>query len=379
MAKVTEEQEPLNETVDVCGAVACTRLGLIGDFDYSWLCMPQISFGKKIKPPPFLAKDAKLPLFVALVMGLQHCLAMLGGIITPPSLIAADACFAWQYDKDLCESKEYLISASLMTSGILTIMQVLRFKLCKGYTLGTGLISVMGTSFTFLPLAREIVTTQIKEGKSGMDAYGKVLGTCLVASLLEIVLSFVPPTKLKKLFPPLVSGTCVMLIGVSLCSTGMKYWGGGVFCAENDVTRAAAFGSPQVCTGNGEVQLGYGAPEYVGLGSSVFVCLIAIQAVGSPFMKNSSVIIALLFGYMIAGLSSYDDGSTYGLDYGAHLSCGPPPPPSHAPLLCCCALVGHRRRRRRRALTLTTLTSAFVVVRMLFLSPILCVSHPCDH
>ena len=62
--------------------------------------------------------------------------------------------------------------AALMTSGILTVIQVIRIKFCCGYTLGTGLISVMGTSFTFLPLAREIVTSEIKAGKSGMDAYG---------------------------------------------------------------------------------------------------------------------------------------------------------------------------------------------------------------
>ncbi|CAE7318275.1 uapA, partial [Symbiodinium sp. CCMP2456] len=67
------------------------------------------------------------------------------------------------------------------------------------------------------------------------------------------------------------------------------YWGGGVFCAENDMSRAAAFGAPQVCTGNGDVALPYGDVHYFGLGLSVMIFLVFIQAVGSPFMKNCSV------------------------------------------------------------------------------------------
>ena len=92
----------------------------------------------------------------------------------------------------------------------------------SGYTLGTGLVSVMGTSFTFLPIAREVVVSEIQAGRSGMDAYGKFLGTCLAASLTEIFISFVPPRYLKKIFPPVVSGTCVILIGAGLSVAGLK-------------------------------------------------------------------------------------------------------------------------------------------------------------
>eukprot|EP00971_Amphidinium_carterae_P314409 6249442-Amphidinium_carterae.1 len=41
--------------------------------------------------------------------------------------------------------------------------------------------------------------------------------------------------------------------------------GGGVFCAEHMAERAATFGGPQLCQGNGEVALAFGAPEYIGL------------------------------------------------------------------------------------------------------------------
>lgn len=291
----------------VCSGVSCTKAGLIGDFNWKWLCTPVINpWGQgKLQPPPFLGKDDRLPLLVSVLMGLQHCLAMLGGIITVPSLIASDACFPWQFDAEMCGSKQYLISASLIVSGLLTIIQVVRFKVRTGLYIGTGLVSVMGTSFTFLPIARDVITTEIRAGRSGFEAYGAFLGTCMVAALVEIAISFMPARFMRRAFPPVVTGTCVILIGAGLTATGIKYWGGGVFCAENSLSRLAAFGSPQLCTGNGEVVLGYGAPEYFGLGASVLLMLVLLQIFGSPFMKNCSVIIALFFGYIVAAASSY--------------------------------------------------------------------------
>ncbi|CAE7776311.1 unnamed protein product [Symbiodinium sp. CCMP2592] len=299
---------------DSCSGVSCTPDGLIGlnTYDWKYLCIPSLPCFGPAKSPPLLKPDSKLPLMLSLIMGLQHALAMLGGIITPPSLISGDACFAWQLDQELCDSKQYMISAALICSGLLSLVQILRWKLIGGYTLGTGLISVIGTSFTFLPIAREVVVSEIQAGRSGMDAYGKFLGTCLAASVTELFISFVPPRYLKKIFPPVVSGTCVCLIGAGLSVAGLKYWGGGVFCAENDMSRAAAFGAPQVCTGNGDVALPYGDVHYFGLGLSVMIFLVFIQAVGSPFMKNCSVALALFFGFFVAGVSSYtaEDGTS---------------------------------------------------------------------
>jgi len=282
-----------------------------GGYDYRWLCLPQMPWSKHRTGPMFLALEEKLPIFLAVVMGLQHCLAMLGGIITPPSLISGDACFPWQYDEELCGARSYMVSASLIASGLLTVVQILRFRI-RGtpYYLGTGLLSVMGTSFTFLPIAREIVTSEIRAGNSGADAYGKFLGTVLVGCLAEVLISFIPPRVLTKLFPPLVTGTTVTLIGVSLIATGMKYWGGGVFCAENSLSRGAAFGGPQLCTGNGEVALGFGSWQYFALGSVVLLMLVLLELFGSPFMRNASVVIALFTGYVVAAIARYEDPAT---------------------------------------------------------------------
>ena len=149
-----------------------------GHYDYKWLCTPTLPLpGKVRKAPMFLGLYEKLPIVLAAMMGFQHCLAMLGGIITPPSLIASDGCFPWQYDGDLCAAKQYLISGSLMTSGILTTIQVTRSKIYKtNFFIGTGLISVTGTSFTFLPIAREYIVGEIRAGRSGYEAYGECPG-----------------------------------------------------------------------------------------------------------------------------------------------------------------------------------------------------------
>merc|ERR1712232_268031 len=154
---------------------------------------------------------------------------------------------------------------------------------------------------------------------------------------------------LRKLFPPIVTGVAVMLIGVALTGTGMKYWGGGAVCADmNWKNHNSIIGGPysregrsfdegltgfgpltavgpakippipgvvcgrgsRTCCAAGAVSLPFGSPELVGLGFSVFVMLVIIELFGSPIMKNCNVIIALLFGYFVAGVSSYD-----GLDY----------------------------------------------------------------
>jgi len=380
--------------------------------------MPRIPFMKaSAKPPPFFATNERVGWPVALIMGLQHCLAMIGGIVSVPILLAG----AFQARLTNAQ-QEYLIAAGLIVSGMTSLVQIFQFKFGNtGYFLGTGLISVMGTSFTFVPIATATFQFMMREDGpsacqsdadctlawagqfgplagqsipgvtnigqcntatgfckfSGQEAYGAFLGTCAVCSLLEIFMSFMPKAMLKRAFPPMITGVCVFLIGAQLTGTGLKYWGGGVFCGDNyykrarttvgpsfpgdvtatyqptsacanggcafgtplggscqytpatfnsatnttrgDVTTCEAFfNSPGVfpplpspaaswtkCTNNGQVVLPFGSPEYLGLGVSVFVMLILIEMFGSPFMRNCEVVIALIFGYFVAGVSSY--------------------------------------------------------------------------
>lgn len=216
---------------------------------------------------------------------------------------------------------QYAVSAALITSGICTIINIMKVPIPftekffgRALFIGSGVLSVMGTSFTFLPIF-EIAIAQMKsEGIDGRVAYGKLLGTSMVCCLLELGLSVLPPKRLKAIFPPIVNSITVMLIGVALTGTGMKYWGGGVVCAEMgwkthaqiSSQEAYPFGPPFPTCANGETSEFYGAPQYIGLGFSVMVFLVFIELFGSVFMKNCNVILALFFGYMIAGLSDLD-------------------------------------------------------------------------
>ena len=86
-------------------------------------------------------------------MGLQHALAMLGGIVSVPLIVGGP------FDANLTnDEKQYLISAGLISSGLLSCIQIYRLPIGEtGYFVGTGLVSVLGTSFTFVPIARSAI------------------------------------------------------------------------------------------------------------------------------------------------------------------------------------------------------------------------------
>ncbi|GMH42339.1 hypothetical protein BSKO_10258 [Bryopsis sp. KO-2023] len=267
---------------------------VIGDYDYKYLCKPSFLRGKNDpKSSVFFPVDEPLALIVALVMGLQHSLCMTAGIITVPLILGLKT-------EDV-HVKQYMISSALIVSGITTVLQVSQIKISKRYALGTGIISAMGSSFTFLPAAQSAITLQMADGATFKEAFGKVLGTVLLCSWVEIALSFLPAKLMQKAFPPLITGVTITLLGVSLTGTGMQSWGGGVACAESP---------SQLCGGNGDVALPFGSAEYIGLGLVVLLALVAIEMLGSPFMKNTGITIALLVAYCVAAAVN-KDGKSY--------------------------------------------------------------------
>merc|ERR550539_176534 len=251
-------------------------------------------------------------------MGLQHAMSMVGGLITPPLVVFKfTVCgFAEGFCPDLVQ---YAVSAALITSGITTIFTILQFAVPfsekvfgRVIYVGSGVLSVMGTSFTFLPIYEIAIDTMKSDGVDGRVAYGALLGTTMVCGLLEVFLSVLPVRTLKSVFPPLVSSVTVILIGIALTGTGMKYWGGGVVCADmgwkthsqiTDLEEDPNFGPPFPTCANGDTTEVYGSPQYIGLGFSVLAFLVFIELFGSVFMKNCNVILALFFGYMVAGLA----------------------------------------------------------------------------
>jgi xanthine/uracil permease len=186
----------------------------------------------------------------------------------------------------------------------------------NSYYIGTGLISVVGTSFAIIPVASGAFAQMYKNGFCPVDstgaplacpeAYGALLGTAACCALLEIVISFLPPKVLQKIFPPIVTGPTVMLIGISLVSTGFDSWvGGSGPCSEANPTAFFAL-CPDITAPHA---LPWGSAQYIGLGFSVFVTILLMERFGSPLMKSASVVIGLLVGSIIGAATGYFDSS----------------------------------------------------------------------
>ncbi|KAI1312624.1 hypothetical protein EDD11_002933 [Mortierella claussenii] len=296
-----------------------TRSGWFGDYDYGFLCTPTLPGFTVPRIPPFFGLKDRLPLILAIIMGFQHALAMIAGVVTPAIIMSGTGNQGLNLPPAM---RTQMLSTSLITSGLLSLVQITRFRLFKSqYFLGTGLLSVVGTSFIFLPVMQSSVANMYASGFCGStvdasgtqifsscpDAFGAFLGTCMVCSLLPIGLSFLPPRVLKKVFPPIVTGVTVMLIGVNLVTSGMSQWGGGsgpcrsnptsgpfVNCPSNSAPRAAPWGDAQ----------------WIGLGFLVFSVIMIVEFFGSPFMKNAQVVIGLIVGMIVAVALGYTNSDS---------------------------------------------------------------------
>jgi uracil-xanthine permease len=288
-----------------------TKEGLIGDYDYGFLFKPQLPFMKRARRAgPFFGLNDRMPVFLALLLGFQHALAMLAGIITPPIILSSSA--------NLIQAdQQYLVSACLIMSGILSMIQISRFHIWRSpYYIGTGLISVVGTSFATIPVATGAFSQMYATGFCPSDAdgnplpcpdgYGALIATSCVCALLEILMSFTPPKILKKIFPPIVTGPTVMLIGVSLISSGFENWAGGSGNCQSRPESGLFSLCPNI---NAPHALPWGSAEFIGLGFLVFISIILTERFGSPIMKSCSVVIGLLVGCIVAAACGYFDRS----------------------------------------------------------------------
>ncbi|KAI9037393.1 nucleobase:cation symporter-2 family protein [Aspergillus affinis] len=289
-----------------------TREGLIGDYDYAYLFTPQIPFlSKTRRTAPFFGLEDRVPVLLAFILGLQHALAMLAGVISPPILLGGSGGANFSGD-----DYQYLVSTSLIVSGLLSAVQMTRFHIYKTrYYVGTGLISVVGTSFATITVATGTFNQMYNSGYCPVDdqgnrlacpkGYGALLGTSCLCSLLEIGLSFMSARVLKKIFPPLVTGPTVLLIGVSLIESGMKDWAGGSGSCGSDPSARALCPSADA-----PHALPWGSAEFIGLGFLVFLTIILCERFGSPIMKSCAVVIGLLVGCIVAAACGYFDRSS---------------------------------------------------------------------
>ncbi|KAL8290072.1 hypothetical protein RQP46_003011 [Phenoliferia psychrophenolica] len=282
-----------------------TRTFWLGDYNYASLINP---FSKA--ELMFFAPDENLPVFLALLLGFQHALAMVGGIITPPILLGGASGAGLSQ-----ANQQYLISACLIWCALGTALQVSRIRLPKGYFVGTGVLTVTGTSFAFVSVGLTYINNQFRADGSGMcrlaadgtklpcpEVFGALLGTASVVSILAVAMSFIPPRALKRMFPPLITGSLLLLIGITLVTSGINNWGGGGGGCKYDTTMLC----PSNSAPHGHL---WGSAPLIGLGFSVFISIILLDLLGPPLVKNCSVFLGLLIGISIAAGCGYFDGS----------------------------------------------------------------------
>ena len=188
-----------------------------------------------------------------ILFGLQHIFAAFSGIVVVPLVIAGTLGF----DSAMTTA---LISASILASGIATIVQA------RGIgKVGSRVACIMGTDFTFVSPAISVGQTL---GMAG------IVGATILGSFFEIILSyFIKP--LMKLFPPIVTGTVVCLIGLTLLPVSIDWAAGGSGAAD------------------------YGSLRNLSIAMLVMIITLILNRYGKGMLSSASILIGMTIGYLI--------------------------------------------------------------------------------
>ena len=201
--------------------------------------------------------EARPPFKESLFAAIQHLLAIFVAIITPPLIIGN----ALQLDVNTIG---FLVSMSLFVSGISTFIQCRRVG-----PIGAGLLCIQGTSFSFIG---PIITAGFAGGLP------LIFGSCIAASPVEMIISRTFKY-LKNVITPLVSGIVVLLIGLSLIKVGISACGGGNAAMDNGT---------------------FASMQNLGVAATVLVSVLFFNRSKNKYLRMSSIVIGLIFGYILA-------------------------------------------------------------------------------
>ena len=208
--------------------------------------------------------DSMLPIPQLFAFGLQHVLAMYAGAVAVPIIVA-------QAMNLPVEDLIRLITADLFTCGIATLIQTLGFG-----NIGGRIPMIQGVTFA------SVGPMTMIGAQHGMTA---IYGAIIVAGLFTFL---VAPffSRLIRLFPPVVTGTIITLIGINLMPVAINWMGGGV-------------GNPE-----------FGSYTNIGLGFLTFLIVVFVYKFAKGFLSNLSVLIGLIAGTAIAfamGVANFDE------------------------------------------------------------------------
>ncbi|MDU5110191.1 MAG: nucleobase:cation symporter-2 family protein [Clostridium sp.] len=187
-----------------------------------------------------------------ILFGIQHIFAAFGGIIVVPLVLSS----ALGFDT---KTSTALISASILAAGLATIIQA------RGIgKIGSKVACIMGTDFTFVSPSITVGSTLGLPG---------IIGATILGAIFEVVLSFfIKP--LMKLFPPLVTGTVVCLIGLTLLPVSIDWAAGGAGSAD------------------------YGSIKNISIAMLVLIGTLLLNRYGKGMLSSASILIGMVVGYI---------------------------------------------------------------------------------
>ena len=195
----------------------------------------------------------------ALPMALQHVVAMIVGCVTPAIIISGVAGLE-------TADRVILIQASLVVSALCTLLQLFPIGNREGLHLGAGLPVILGVSFAYVPSMQAIAEV------SGVSA---ILGAQIVGGFCAILVGLTIK-KIRKFFPPLIAGTVVFTIGLSLYPTAINYMAGGS-------------GQP-----------GYGSWQNWLVSIFTLTVVTVLNHFAKGFLKLASILIGMIAGYLFS-------------------------------------------------------------------------------
>lgn len=209
--------------------------------------------------------DEVLPAQKLIPLGLQHVLVMYAGAVAVPLIIGRAL--------DLGPAEiAFLINADLFACGIVTLIQAFGVP-----GVGIRLPVMMGVTFASVGPMLAMIASGKAAGLPKEQTLNLIYGSVIAAGIFGVVVSpFI--SRMLRFFPPVVTGTIILVIGISLMRIGVNW----------------AAGAPV------DTLPSYGDPVHLGVAAFVLVAILLITKYGSGFIANIAVLLGIVLGCLVA-------------------------------------------------------------------------------
>lgn len=212
------------------------------------------------------------PLGMSISLALQHLVAMIVGCVAP-AIIIANALGLPQSERVL------LIQVSLVMSAVTTLIELFPI----GGKLGSGLPVMFGISFAYLPSMQAIV--------GGGGDIATIAGAMVVGGIVAAVVG-VFVKKIRRFFPPIITGTVVFTIGLSLYPTAINYMAGGAGNTYEVVVLRKGSTSALV----------HGSWQNWAVAAFTLIVVMVMSNKGKGICKLAAILLGMIAGYIVAAV-----------------------------------------------------------------------------